>query len=145
MASASAVTNDDVRTAIDIKEEENRVAKEIELYFDIKRYLTLLNKEASIEEAKLYVISSGFFCRLNKYIFVVYPAKQWKRFLLDSFAKYVEEKYQEKLNGWSIPCEYNVFVVVPDLLYCYEFLIESRHTKVMPLKMYYHDAKETYF
>ena len=50
MASASAVTNDDVRTAIDIKEEENRVAKEIELYFDIKRYLTLLNKEVLLKK-----------------------------------------------------------------------------------------------
>ena len=127
-----------------IKENEDKTAKEIELYHEIKRYIALLNEEATIEQAKLYIISSAFECLLDEFVIIAYAAKRWKNILVDGLAKYIEEKYQEKLERWTMPCEYTVSEVIPGMLYAYRYYIQSRHMKSLALQMYYHGAEEKY-
>ena len=99
-AGACAVDVEKVKAEVEVE----KTAKEIELYHHIKTYVSLLNKDASIEQAKLYIIASACECTLDSFIIVIYAAKKWKNFLLDGLSKYIEEKYQEIVGGWSIPC-----------------------------------------
>ena len=52
---------------------------------------------------------------------MIYAAKKWENYLVDGFAKYVEEKYQEKFQGWLFPCEFLVTEVIANNLFVYRF------------------------
>ena len=121
--------------------EADKTAKEIELFHHIKTYVILLNKEASIEQSKLYISASAYECTLDSFNIVIYAAKKWKNFLLDGLGKYIEEKYQEIIDGWTIPCEYMAIEVIPGLLYSFKYYIRSTHAQKENLHMYYHNAE----
>ena len=121
------------------KDEEERTKKEIELYYEIRNYLNIINQEPSLEQSKLKVISTAYVCEPNDFVFVKYSAKRWENYLVDGFAKYFEEKYQEKLIEWLVPCNYIISEVVPDCLYTYRFCIESKHEEHKS-KMYYNNV-----
>ena len=46
-------------------EEIDKTAKEVQLFHEIKNYMILLNKEASLEQSKLYIIASAYECTLR--------------------------------------------------------------------------------
>ena len=48
-AFAAKITKHDLEEVQKIKENEDKTAKEIELYHEIKRYIVLLNEEVTIE------------------------------------------------------------------------------------------------
>ena len=117
------------------RDEEERARREIELYYDMRNYVNLLNQKPSLEQSRLKIISTAYVCEIDHSVFLVYSAKKWENFLVDGFAKYFEEKYKEKLGEWLIPCEFVVTETIPNYLYTYRFLIESKH-KEYTYKMY---------
>ena len=119
----------DVKNVDLVKEEADKKAKEVELYQEIKTYMIELNREATNELAKLYVIASAYECNLEHFVIVIYAARRWKNFLLDGLCKYIKEKYQEKIGGFTIPCEFKAFQVIPGHLYSYRYYIRSFHTQ----------------
>ena len=54
-AGTCAIDLEKVKAEVEVE----KIAKEIELYHHIKTYVSLLNKEASIEQAKLFIIASA--------------------------------------------------------------------------------------
>ena len=49
------------------KDEEERTKKEIELYYEIRNYLNIINQEPSLEQSKLNVISTAYVCEPNDF------------------------------------------------------------------------------
>ena len=60
--------------------EADKTAKEIELFHHIKTYVTLLNKEASIEQSKLYISASAYECTLDSFTLSFMPLKNGRTF-----------------------------------------------------------------
>ena len=110
-----------------LEKEEQKVKEEIELFNFLKNYADILNKEETCTQFKLNVVATGLACEVKHFCFVVYAARRWPNFLVNGLAKYVEEKYDEIVHTWTIPCEYIVTEVVPDHLYVYRFLIDSKY------------------
>ena len=74
------------------KPEENRkTIQEIEIYFEIKDYIDLLNREASLPELKLQVIASVYECTKDSFIIVFYVANKWNNYLIDRMAKCIKK------------------------------------------------------
>ena len=121
-------------------EEIDKTAKEVQLFHGIKNYMILLNKEASLEQSKLYIIASAYECTLSSFCIVVYAAKKWREFLIDRLAKCIEEKYQEKI-GKRVLCEYVAVEVIPGYLYSTKCYIESMHRNKEDLHMFYHNSE----
>ena len=138
---AGAFVVADVKNMDLVKEEADKKAKEVELYHEIKSYKIELNREATKELAKLYVIASAYECNLEHFVIVIHAARRWKNFLLDGLCKYIEEKYQEKNGCFTIPCECKAFEVIPGHLYSYLYYIRSFHTQHENLKMFYHNVE----
>ena len=110
-----------------LEKEEKKVKKGIELFNFLKYYVDILNKEETCEQERLNVVATGLACEVKHFCFIIYAAKSWPNFLVDGLAKYVEEKYDEIVQRWTIPCEYMVTEVVPSHLYVFRFLIDSKH------------------
>ena len=131
----------DVKNVDLVKEEADNKVKEVELYHEINSYIIELNREATNKLAELYVIASACECNLEHFVIAMYAARRWKNFLLDGLCKYIEEKYQEKIGGFTIPCEFKAFEVIPGHLYSYRYYILSFHTQLENLKMFYHNVE----
>ena len=141
VATAGVCATADVKNVDLVKEEADKTSKEVELFHEIKTYIIELNGEATNELAKLYVIASAYECNLDDFVIVIYAAKRWKNFLLDGLCKYIEEKSQEKIGDFTIPCEFKAFEVIPGLLYSYHYYICSFYTQHEKLKMFYHNVE----
>ena len=101
--------------AVDFNKEENqKTIKEIELFFEIKDYICLLNREACLPQLKLQIIASTYECTKDRFCIVVYMANKWKNFLVDGLAKCIKEKYAEKVSQERVLCEYVFVEVVKD-------------------------------
>ena len=102
-----------------LEKEEKKVKKEIELFNFLKNYVDILKKEETCEQGRLNIVATGLACEVKHFCFIIYAAKRWPNFLVDGLAKYVEEKYDEIVQRWTIPSEYIVTEVVPSHLYIY--------------------------
>ena len=86
-------------------EENRRIRDEQNLDHDLKEYLIALNLSATSDEAKLNILARGFECTLDDFVFVVYVCRRWRKFVIDSLSKYIEEKCHEKvLTNQNRPC-----------------------------------------
>ena len=121
------------------KAEENRkTIQEIEIYFENKDYIDLLNREASLPELKLQEITSAYECTKDSFIIVFYVANKWNNYLIDGMAKCIEEKYLEKILCAEV-CEYMFIEVISNYLYTAKHYISSSHAYKGKLHMFYHN------
>ena len=124
-----------------LEKEEKKAKKEIELFNFLKNYVDILNKEETCEQGRFNVVATGLACKVKHFCFIIYAAKRWPNFLVDGLAKYGEEKYDEIVQRWIIPCEYIITEVVPSHLYVYRFLIDSKH-ELYTSMLNYHNLPE---
>ena len=121
------------------EKEDEKVSNEIELFNFLKNYIDVLNREKTCQNGRLKVITTGMACEVTNFSFIIYAARRWPNFLVDGFAKYIEEKYDEIVQRWTIPCEFIVTEAVPAHLYMYRFLIDSMHERHIS-KLFYHNV-----
>ena len=120
------------------KAEENRkTIQEIEIYFEIKDYIDLLSREASLPELNLQVIASAYECTKDSFIIVFYIANKWNNYLIDRMTKCIEE-YLEKISRAAV-CEYMFIEVISNYLYAAKYYISSSHAYKGKLHMFYHN------
>ena len=100
-----------------------------------------MNREETCQNDRLKVIATGMALEVTHFSFIIYAARRWPNFLVDALAKYVEEKYDEIVQRWTIPCEFFVTAVVPTHLYMYRFLIDSMHERHVS-RLNYHNVPE---
>ena len=51
------------------RDEEERTRREIELYYDMRNYVNLLNQEPSLEQSRLKIISTAYVCEIDHFVF----------------------------------------------------------------------------
>ena len=115
-----------------------RYIKEVEIYFAMKNYIDILNKNAAIPQFKLNIIASGYRTTKHNVVHVFYVAKKWKEYFVDGLAKCIEENWEEKLSK-RVCCDYVFIEVVKDYLYTAKYYIESEHTIDGDLHIFYHN------
>ena len=121
------------------KDEENlRHLKEVEIYFVMKDYIDLLNKNASLPQFRLKVIASGYQATNENLILVFYVANKWREYFIDCLAKYIGEQWSDKMSK-RISCNYMFIEVVKDYLYVAKYYIESPHAIKGDLNIFYHN------
>ena len=122
------------------KDEENlRHLKEVEIYFIMKDYIDLLNKNVSLPQFKLKVIASGYQATNENLMLVFYVANKWREYFVDGLAKCIEEQWYNKMSK-RISCNYMFIEVVKDYLYVAKYYIESPHTMKGDPHIFYHNV-----
>ena len=122
------------------KDEENlRHLKEVEIYFIMKDYINLLNKNVSLPQFKLKVIASGYQATNENLMLVFYVANKWREYFVDGLAKCIEEQWYNKMSK-RISCNYMFIEVVKDYLYVAKYYIESPHTMKGDPHIFYHNV-----
>ena len=122
------------------KDEENlRHLKEVEIYFIMKDYIDLLNKNVSLPQFKLKVITSGYQATNENLMLVFYVANKWREYFVDGLAKCIEEQWYNKMSK-RISCNYMFIEVVKDYLYVAKYYIESPHTMKGDPHIFYHNV-----
>ena len=76
------------------KEDEKnlRHLKEVEIYFTMKNYIDLLNRNTCLPQFRPKVIASGYQTTEESIIIVFYVANKWQEYFIDGLAKFIEEK-----------------------------------------------------
>ena len=76
------------------KEDEKnlRHLKEVEIYFTMKNYIDLLNRNTCLPQFRPKVIASGYQTTEESIIIVFYVANKWQEYFIDGLAKCIEEK-----------------------------------------------------
>ena len=90
-----------------------RYLKEVELYFTMKEYIDILNRNACIPQFKLKVIASGYQTTKENLIIVFYVANKWREYFVDGLAKCIEEKWEE-MPSKRIVCNYMYIEAIKD-------------------------------
>ena len=122
------------------KDEENlRHLKEVEIYFIMKDYIDLLNKNVSLPQFKLKVIASGYQATNENLMLVFYVANKWREYFVDGLAKCIEEQWYNKMSK-RISCNYMFIEVVKDYLYVAKYYIESPHTMKGDPHIFFHNV-----
>ena len=104
-----------------------RYIKEVELYFTMKEYIGLLNKNACLPQFRLKVTASGYQITRESIVLVFYVANKWKEYFIDGLAKCIKEQWEQKLSK-RVCCNYMFIEVVKDYLYPAKYYIDSPHT-----------------
>ena len=115
-----------------------RYIKEVEPYFTMKNYINLLNKNACLPQLKLKVKLSGYQTTKENIVLVFYVANRWREYFIDGLAKCIEEQWEQKLSK-RICCNYMFIEAVKDYLYVAKYYVESKHSIVGDLHIFYHN------
>ena len=119
--------------------EDRRIREEKALYHELKEYLNICSCAAIHNEAKLDIVASGFELTRNDFVFVICATKRWRNYAADGMSKYVEEKYNEKIQGNKMKdCTWIVSEIIPGSLHCYRYYIDSPHSILHPMVMFNH-------
>ena len=108
------------------EERAKRYSAEVKIYFMLKEYINVLNRNAITPEYTLKIIASGYKQTKDEYQIVIYSADEWKRNFVDGIAKILEEHWQSQLN-MQTECHYNLVEIMKDKLYLTTYKIKSDH------------------
>ena len=73
------------------EERAKRYSAEVKIYFMLKEYINVLNRNAITPEYTLKIIASGYKQTKDEYQIVIYSADEWKRNFVDGITKILEE------------------------------------------------------
>ena len=124
----------------EILEEERikRYSAEVKIYFLLKDYINVMNRNAITHEYTLKIVASGYKQTKDEFEVVLYSADEWKRYFVDGLAKVLEEIWQAELNT-TVTCDYNLVEILKNKLYVTTYRIKSDHIIESELQFFYHN------
>ena len=124
----------------EILEEERikRYSAEVKIYFLLKDYINVMNRNAITHEYTLKIVASGYKQTKDEFQVVLYSADEWKRYFVDGLAKVLEEIWQAELNT-TVTCDYNLVEILKNKLYVTTYRIKSDHIIESELQFFYHN------
>ena len=124
----------------EILEEERvkRYSAEVKIYFLLKDYINVMNRNAITPEYTLKIVASGYKQTKDEFQVVLYSADEWKRYFVDGLAKVLEESWQAELNT-TVNCDYNLVEILKDKLYVKTYRIKSDHIIENELRFFNHN------
>ena len=124
----------------EILEEERvkRYSAEVKIYFLLKDYINVMNRNAITPEYTLKIVASGYKQTKDEFQVILYSADEWRRYFVDGLAKVLEESWEAELN-MKAECNYNLIEVLKDKLYVTTYSIKSDHIIERDLDYFNHN------
>ena len=120
--------------------EEKRIRRyqaEVKIYFLMKDFMIVGNRNAPFPEYTLKLIASGYRQTKKKFEIVYYSADRWTDTIVKGISKVIEEKWRDELNMLT-SSDFTLTEILKKKLYVTTYTIKSDHMIQSDFNLFYY-------